>query len=405
MSVEVRPLREEETGEAYDVVRRSFNSPKADEEKWVANLGPLERTRVVMAGGRIAAFSRLRPFGQFFGGCRVPLGGYSPVATAPEHRGRGYGSLVTVAHYEEMRARGEALAGLYPASTPLYRAVGFGLGGVWAEHEVPAERLRGLAAGGLGVTPRRATRDDLPAIYACYARAAPTVDGWLDRPEVWWRRILADPWDDRHVYVVDGDGGPGAGGSSLAGYVAYEHTEAPRWGYGLKVGDVVAERPDVAAALWALVGSSSTMAPFVVVKGPPEHPLLLLLPEQEVRQTEALRWMLRLVDAPGAVAARGYPAGLRVAVDLEITGDRHCPWNNGRWRLVVEDGCGRLEPGGGVTGADVRVEPPALASLWSGYSSASALAAAGLLAGAREAAVAALDAAFAGPTPWSLDFY
>jgi predicted acetyltransferase len=308
---------------------------------------------------------------------------------------------VTTAHFEAMRARGEVLAGLYPASTALYRGVGFGLGGVWATHRVSGERLRAIPAGSAAPLPaRRATRADLPAVYDCYAANAPAVPGWLDRPQVWWDRILADKWDDRYVYVVDNDGD--AGGGPILGYTAYEHTDPSSSGYTIRAFEVVAGRADVARALWRLVGSSSTVARHVIVNGPPEHPLLLLLPEQDLEPNQQLRFMLRLVDAPGAVAARGFPPGTNVTVDLEIHDDCHCPWNDGRWRLVVADGQGILERGG--TGA-VGLAPPALASLWSGYAGARSLAAAGLLDGAGGSDLDALDAAFAGPTPWSVDFY
>jgi predicted acetyltransferase len=398
VTVAVRPLAgEEEARQAFDVLRRAFDYPRDDEDRWVTSVGPLERTRAVFVDGRVASVARVRPFGQFFGGRRVPLGGFSPVGTAPEYRGRGYARLVTIAHFEAQRERGEVLAGLYPASTPLYRSVGFGLAGVWAEHSIAGEHLRRLPASPEGEPAvRPAGRADLPAIRACYAAVAPTMTGWLDRPEVWWDRILGERWDFRHVYVVDGDAG-------LAGYVVYEHTaKTPTVVYGLRVLEVVAGGEAVARALWRLVGSSSTMAREVSVVGPPEHPLLLLLPEQTLTPTNQLRSMLRLVDAPGAVAARGYPAGLRAAADLEIVDDRHCPWNNGLWRLEVEDGKGSLAPGGRGT---LRLGPQALATLWSGYASPEALAAAGLLEGAGPAELSALAGAFAGPTPWMPDFY
>jgi predicted acetyltransferase len=399
VEVEVRPLSgDEEARQAFDVLRRSFNIPRSEDDDVTAHLGPPERTRVVVVDGRVAAFSRLRAFGQYFGGRRVPLGGFTAVGTAPEYRNRGYARLVTAAHFEAMRNRGEVLAGLYPSSTPLYRGVGFGLGGVWATHRLPAERLRALPGPAAGSFPvRRATRADLPAVYACYAACAPRVTGWLDRPQVWWDRILIDKWDDRYVYVVDD-----AGSSSILGYVGYDHTDPSPSGYTIRVLEVVTGRADVARALWRLVGSSSTFASDVIVTGPPEHPLLLLLPEQDLKPHRQLRFMLRLVDAPGAVAARGFPTGLEATADLEIVGDCQCPWNEGRWRLVVGDGEGTLKRGGAGT---VRLRPPALASLWSGYAGARALAAAGLLEGGCDLELDALEAAFAGPTPWSVDFY
>jgi predicted acetyltransferase len=400
VEVEVRPIAgDDEAHQAFDVLRRSFNIPRSEDDDVMAHLGPLERTRVVVVDGRVVAFSRLRDFGQYFGGRRVPLGGFSAVATAPEHRGRGYARVVTAAHFEAMRDRGEVLAGLYPGSTPLYRGIGFGLGGVWATHRLPAERLRALPGPAAGSLPvRRVTRADLPAVYACYAACAPKVTGWLDRPQVWWERILIDKWHHRYVYVVDDDHGDG----SILGYVSYEHTDPSPSGYTIQVHEVVAGRGDVARALWRLVGTSSTFSRDVIVTGPPEHPLLLLLPEQHLEPHDQMRFMLRLVDAPGAVAARGFPPGTRATVDLEIHDDCQCPWNEGRWRLVVGDGQGALERGGAGT---VRLAPPALASLWSGYAPARALAAAGLLEGGAGSELDALEAVFSGPTPWAVDFY
>jgi predicted acetyltransferase len=129
------------------------------------------------------------------------------------------------------------------------------------------------------------------------------------------------------------------------------------------------------------------------------RPLSLVLPSPDVSLQRQRLWMLRLVDAPSAIAARGYATGMTATVALEIADDE-CQSNAGRFVLVVENGCGRLEPGGG---GDVRIGVGALASLYSGWASTAALAGAGLLAGGSDAQRAALDAAFAGPTPWLLD--
>jgi predicted acetyltransferase len=142
------------------------------------------------------------------------------------------------------------------------------------------------------------------------------------------------------------------------------------------------------------------MVTTVRLVGPPEHPLLLTLPEQDLTGGTELWYMLRLIDAAGAIAARGFPR-ITAAVDLELT-DRACDWNTGRWRLVVEDGEGRLEKGGAGT---VGMAIGALAALYSGYSSTTTLAGAGLLRGAGARERDALDTAFGGPTPWMPDFF
>lgn len=399
-AMEVREPSEDELVGAWHMLTRSFNFPRADEEKWLASIGPLERCRVAVAGSgadrEVAAFSRVRPFGQFFGGRSVTMAGYSPVGVGPEFRGRGLASVITADHYPVLRERGEVIAGLYPATTRLYRGVGFELAAVWSDRRFPIRSLQTLAPAA-GVDTRRAKRDDIPAIQACYAAHARNHPGWLDRPDVWWNRILVEQWDERHVYVVDGGGGAGA----LDGYIIYRQSADPdrTFGYQINVTEVVADEVDVALALWRLVGSSASMVDTVTVLGPPEHPLLFLLREQDIKPRAEIRYMLRVVDAPGAVAARGYPP-ISVTVDLELT-DRYCDWNSGRWQLVINGGDGRLEKGGR---GDVTMSVNAFAAVYSGYASARTLARAGMLKG-DDRHLGALDAAFSGPTPWLCDFF
>ena len=48
-------------------------------------------------------------------------------------------------------------------------------------------------------------------------------------------------------------------------------------------------------------------------------------------------WMLRVVDLPAAIAARGFPAVVSVSVPLRVS-DQVCPRNAGSWQLTVTSG-------------------------------------------------------------------
>jgi predicted acetyltransferase len=111
--------------------------------------------------------------------------------------------------------------------------------------------------------------------------------------------------------------------------------------------------------------------------------------------------MTRVIEAADAVAARGYPPAVRADVHIQLA-DRVAPWNDGRFVLRIEDGEGKLTPGG--TG-DVHLSVNALASLYTGWASARTLVTAGLVHHADERELAALDAAFAGPRPYLFDNY
>jgi predicted acetyltransferase len=393
------PETDAEWRQCYRIAAQGFDGPRTPEAE-EEQLPRFHRDRclAVIVDGDVAAWSQVRPFGQYFGGRRVPMGGFSPVVTAPEHRGHGYGRLVTAAHFPVMRERGEVISGLYPAQTQLYRGNGFEVAGVYAYRTFPTRSLHHLRPTG-AVRVRRGTAEDLPAIKDHYRSFAATQDGWLDRPDVWWDNILpADKiGSEQFLYVVDGD----VAGGGLAGYLRYRHGKAEPHGYTIQVSELCTEDPEVALALWRMIGTSSTQAELVRASGPPEHPLLLLLPDQDLKTTDEIRWMLRVIDAPGAVAARGFSPAVRAQVDLELA-DRPCDWNAGRWRLTVEDGEGRLEKGGD---GDVQLTINAFSALYSGYASATTLRQTGLLTGGSAGDRDALTAAFAGPTPSIADFY
>jgi predicted acetyltransferase len=373
---------------------RAFGWNVADYDRFASG-SPIDRVLAVFVAEEPVACARIRPFGQFFGGRRLAMGGYSPVGVAAEHRGRGYGSLVTAAHFPRLRDEGEVIAGLYPATTSLYRKVGFELAGVWGIREIRTRELQRVPPA-RGVPVRLATEADHGAIEACYARVARDTHGFLDRSRAWWDRIFTT--DSQQIYVVDG----GRDGE-LAGYVRYTMvTEQNIANSYVNVAECMADETEVLHALWRLIGSSSSIAPKTRIIGPPEHALLLSLPEQEdLHRHDEWRWMTRIVDAPGAIGQRGYPPGVRGSVALRVV-DPQCDWNDGRWRFTIEDGEARLDAGGD---GDVELGIGALSAVFTGYTSARTLATAGLLRGASDRDVAVLDAAFAGPTPWMADFF
>jgi predicted acetyltransferase len=390
------PRGEDEMRAIWAMLCRAFGWNVADFDRFASG-GPLERVLAVFVDDEPVAVSRIREFGQFFGGRRVPMGGFSPVGVAAEYRGRGYGSLVTAGQFPHLRERGEVLSGLYPATNALYRRVGFELAGVWSVHKARTRELQRLPLG-RGTPTRRASEPDHGAIERCYARVARNVPGFLDRSRNWWDRIFGA--ENQQVYVVDGE--PGHGSGEVAGYVRYNLRWPERASIAsIDVAELIADEPSVAHTLWRLVGSSSSIAPDCTIVGPPEDPLFLSLPEQDLVTSNEWRWMARIIDAPGAIAARGYAPGSKSAVSLRIV-DPQCDWNDGRWRLVVEDDEAVLERGGD---GELEMGIGAFSSLYTGYASPWQLVTAGLLQGSAPRALTELAGAFAGPAPWMPDFY
>ncbi|MGM1061732.1 GNAT family N-acetyltransferase [Saccharothrix sp. Mg75] len=312
--------------------------------------------------GRLAAMLTITDFHQFWGGRTVPMGGVGAVVVDPHARGRGVASALLDAALRDLREHGQPLAALYPTVPALYRSRGWERAGVHEWLELPFDRL----PAGPRLALRAAGEGDPAALHACYTELASTVNGLVDRaaPAVDPGAVL----DLDVASVLPGHDG------EVRGYLTAERSR-----HELRVFDLVGRD---AAAQAALLGALRSWAGLLDrVKLRVVDPAVTgLLTDQGVEfTTTASHWMLRVVDLPAAVAARGWPAaeGVTASVDLEVV-DRHAPWHAGRRRLVVEDGAVRVEPGG--TGA-VTVHARALGPWFAGMQDGHALRRAGLLDG------------------------
>src|SRR6266516_6138710 len=335
------------------------------------------------------------PWGQYFGGRSVPMGAVASVAVGPDQLGRGIAPRLLARSVEQMHEQGLVISTLHPATTRFYRGLGWEIGGEFGVRRVPTASLAALPTGEPECV-RPALAGDSDNLRECYARVAPTINGAVDRSDARWHAMeLTLDHPHRYRYVYDGDG-------QSDGYVVYDQRSTGRqWGFGITVHELVAADARAAVTLWRHLASHVAQVDTVTVLAMPLDALTLLLPEQVIEVVGANNWMTRIVDAAGAIAARGYPPGARAEVHVQLA-DRLAPWNDGRFVLRIEDGEGKLSPGG--TG-DVQLSINALASLYTGWGSARALADAGLIHHAGDRELGMLGAAFAGPRPYLFDNY
>ena len=155
-------------------------------------------------------------------------------------------------------------------------------------------------------------------------------------------------------------------------------------------------------SLLTLAAGFSSLEASVHWKGPDPEPLALLVAEQDIRQLRQDRWMARVVDVPGAFAARGYPSGLRGRITIGVSDDI-CPWVDGTWTIEVDGGEGKAVRVG--DDAEVTTTAAGLAALFAGYHDPRDLATLGVVRGLDQAGVDFLRAMHAGPKPWSPDYY
>jgi predicted acetyltransferase len=246
-----------------------------------------------------------------------------------------------------------------------------------------------------GIDVRPATADDIPATQELFRAMARGGNGIMERAAP-----LHDTSPDGVLGSVDGIS-VAVGDGGVEGYASWDREGGYERSGRIRVVDLVGATADATSALLAMLGTWASVAPTIVVRLPEGDPATLLASFTDTRVEARDPWMLRVIDAAAAVAARGWPPHLNGSLDLLIE-DETCPWNAGPHRLVLEGGEGRLESGG--SGA-VRLSIRGLAIVYAGACSPAVLRRAGLLAGGDADADAFLSAAGGGPPPALLDYF
>ncbi|PZG20828.1 GNAT family N-acetyltransferase [Nonomuraea aridisoli] len=375
-------MTEADLDDVIDARRRAFGPiPAAGREKWRRMVLPAlgeGRYLGVFDGTRLAAAARLRRFTQWWHGKPQPMAGVAGVTVNPEDRGRGVGTFIMKAVVDRAAALGDAVSALYPATTAIYRRIGYEHAGALHTVRLPAEDLRRITPAGQ-VKLRRMGPGDAAEVVSVLHRvhALARSSGPISWDEHTWGVRLGDA--DDFLYLADD------------GYVVY------RWkGDDIEVENLVAASGETLRALWSLVGSASSVARHVVAAVTPDDPVLWLLRERTKEEVAQIRWMFRVLDVPAAVERRGYPAHASceavVTVDDPVRG-------GGTWRLELAGGSGAATP---VDGPGPRLTVNGFSALYAGVPTAT-LRLSGLMSG-DDRHDEALDAAFAAK-PYMLDYF
>jgi predicted acetyltransferase len=398
----IRPVSLDDDFEAQlDLGQRAFGPYSAQQQvSWLA-VARLRASQGLFLGafadGAPAGAAMLHDMRQYWLGRAVPCGGVASVKVSPEYRSRGIGRALMTGLLDLIADRGYPLSALYPATMPIYRSLGWELAGAKYQFTVPARSLRELAAPDAQAAAaqlpaplvRRATPDDALTMTGVTARAYQAA---RDAGAITWDEGPARQWlsrPDLYAYL--------AGGDPADGFAAY------RWAGGgeLFVERVHATTPEALRVLWEVIASNASVARTVRGWTAPSDPFWWLTRERDATLDRRSMWMLRVVDVPAAVAARGFPAAVALSVPVELH-DKARPANAGSWQLTVADGAGTLEPNGSVPSPGaLTLGPRGMAGLYAGTPVAT-LRMAGLASGGTPEADAVLDAAFVA-TPYMVD--
>jgi predicted acetyltransferase len=327
---------------------------------------------------------------QWWRGRSMPMAGVAGVKVAPEERGRGVGRALMMSLIPEMGRRGYPLSALYPATVPLYRSLGWEFAGRMYQTTLPTSALATL----IGPDEAAAANPDQHGAETKLRRAGPAdsaaVVETLDR-----------------VYLALGECGPATHAPDLVAgwlddadnfaYLADDGFLNYSWADGhdtVQVDLLVAASAPTARSFWRILSSHGSMADTVRACLAPDDPVSWLTREEAAATRQEEGWMLRCLDAPAAVAARGFPAATAVSVCLELS-DQVVRANSGTWDLEVTGGKGQLTPAASGARRSLRLGARGFAALYSGVP-LSTLRRAGLASGGSAGSDDALDSAFGG---------
>ena len=338
------------------------------------------------------------------GGAQVSMSGLTIITVQPTHTRQGILTAMMRRHIDRARDRGELLGGLWASEVQIYGRFGYGA----------AVRMRGIkydarhAGRGRsepGITVRLIDAEEangiLPDLFSEVQAARP---GMFQRSETWWKyRLFYDPEKGRdgasamRYAVAEADGEP-------VGYMSFRQKAS--WNHladgEIRVREAIATTDAGYRSLWHF---ATNVDLFPIVKYwniPIDDPIDLLLSNGRTVITEDLSdglWM-RLVDVPAALEARAYRGSGTIVIGVA---DAFADWNEGSFRLTIDEGVGRCEKV--AAHPDVTMDVNTLGALYLGGVDAMGLARAGRIDGAAEA-VRGVDELFRGAlAPWCPEIF
>ncbi|MEU6985924.1 GNAT family N-acetyltransferase [Streptomyces sp. NPDC046324] len=395
--MDIRDVPEAHLDRALDLAYLVFHERHEEEQRKHHRelLLPCERIGAY-DGETLVGFVAAHRFTLSVPGGELPCPGLTFVSVAPTHRRRGVLSALLAELFRRSAERAVPIAALWASEDAIYGRFGFGPATQGVTVEIDSRRPLALRIDPDERPLRLIDPADAPAVVGPYFEATRADRaGRIGRDdERWSGEWLADEDEE------DDELSPPrtvALGDPVAGYAVYrtkgedEDTRTP----GLvRVDDLEADTPAVAAALWRYLASIDLTGTVRAWGRPLDDPLLLFAADRDqVRVTGQFPALwVRLIDVRAALTARGWLAGVDLVLEVH---DSRLPVNSGRFRLTSGPDGTRYEPTGDPVDLSFGVRD--LAACYLGGTKVVDLVAAGLVEEHTPGAAATLDAALRTP--------
>lgn len=381
MSIEFRAANASEMDQFGDLTAYAYAGAFGyGEDNLARDANRPEWTMCAFDGGNMVASYGTLPLTMRANGNAAALGGVTTVATAPEYRRRGLLREMTTRALALQREAGQSVAALWASQAAIYQRYGYCAATSQISYQIDSVDVRLLEPANDDYSVARDSLGTLMAdIKAIYRQFIADRTGYLHRSSALWQaNFLTETSDSGPVHAAlcrDANG-------ELQGYLLYtlnSNKVAHRArSQGLEIRDLVALNLDAYRAIWNFLSKHDLVGSITWASAPDDDPLPELLAEPRMLHAQANEgaW-LRIVDVAGALTARGYDGDGQVT--FSVPEDSLTPWNQGTYRLTVDNGIAEVECV--QTGAEFTIDRKHLASAWCGRHRLQTLANWGLVSG------------------------
>jgi predicted acetyltransferase len=325
--------------------------------------------------------------------------GVTGVAVTTTHRRQGVLSALMRHQLDDLARAGEPVAVLTASETGIYRRFGYGLASSLMTFEVATSRSDFVepvsVPGHLEIISQDEARTVVPDVYDRYRRGRV---GMFSRSTEWWAVLLGDreSWKGGGTFFVLVHVGPDGEADGYAFYDVVQEIEHGLWHGRVNVRELLADSPEIEAALWRHCLDVDLCTELVGLHRPVDEPLRWRLAAPRELRTAGVADMLwlRLVDVAGALRGRAYADDGVVVLDVR---DPFLPHNDGRYRLEIRSGEASCEQADAEP--DLVLDVDALGAAYLGGVDFTTLARAGRVEARDPAALPAADGLFATEAP------
>ena len=393
MAVEIRPATADEMADMGILGGYVYGGSFGDgPDNIIATANRAEWTLCAFVDGKLASSFSNIPFTMRANGNALPLAGVSTIGTQPEHRRQGLVRRIHTQAFADMRDAGQPLAALWASQAAIYQRYGYAMTTVCRRYAIDAADIAFYDGdGGNGRVERVDAADAYDVAKRIYIAFVANRMCYLHRSKALWLQNALEPVAaDGPVWTAVSYDEHG----SAQGYVIYTlragKVDHPARGQELVIRDLAWLTVDAYRSLWSFIARHDLVGRVRWNDAPLDDPAPEFFMEPRLLRTEDREgaWY-RIVDAPKALAGRRYD--LESTLTIGLADDPLTPWNNGVWQLQAGKDGAHVSP----TNArpDIELTSKALASLYTGFRSATELGSWGLLRGDRQA-IAKADALF-----------